>query len=221
MRLTRHYVLDAPKGVRGRNHLVAWPNQRQGWEEQAWLGSRPNHHLGWRELQAVAPASVGGDDLAQAWQAAGRVVARLPVTDSLDAALAEPDGTHVTCPNYDFVHFERISRAGNRSFILRPIVILDAQPITVPLNPHSLPIVSAAVGLNVERMQGRLIPTKFDHLPDRNWQSSPIRILDSGSRRNMGRPRNLHRFPTFIPHHHASIPASPLSQNVRARFMAH
>jgi hypothetical protein len=69
-----------------------------------------------------------------------------------------------------------------------PIDIEDAQPMIVPLNPQSCPIFTCAVSLSVETMQGRLIPTRLDHLLDRNWQFLPIVILDPGKRRNNGSP---------------------------------
>jgi hypothetical protein len=49
-----------------------------------------------------------------------------------------------------------------------PMVIADAHPITVPLNPQPLPISIAAFSRSVEIVQGRLIPARLDHLLDRN-----------------------------------------------------
>jgi hypothetical protein len=69
-----------------------------------------------------------------------------------------------------------------------PIDIEDAEPMIVPLNPQPFPIFTCAVSRSVETMHGRLIPTRLDHLLDRNWQFSPIRILDPGKRRNSGSP---------------------------------
>jgi uridine kinase len=44
----------------------------------------------------------------------------------LTTILGGVDGTWITSPIYDFIHFERIAAEGGRSFILRPIMIMDA-----------------------------------------------------------------------------------------------
>jgi len=80
----------------------------------------------------------------------------------LQAALAEPDGTCLTAPNYDFVHFARISMQGSRSFILRPIVVLDAM---IPYPQSHLTIL---LRCPAQERRRRLIER------DRRWQTQVI-----------------------------------------------
>lgn len=44
----------------------------------------------------------------------------------IDAALQEKDGAILTTPDYDFISFQRTTLQGNRTWQLRPIIIIDA-----------------------------------------------------------------------------------------------
>jgi uridine kinase len=44
----------------------------------------------------------------------------------IDSALLEMNGQTLTTPNFDFIHFQRIAVEGDKSYIMRPIAIIDA-----------------------------------------------------------------------------------------------
>ena len=44
----------------------------------------------------------------------------------IDRALLENDGQILSTPDYDFVRFQRITLEGGRSYVMRPLVIIDA-----------------------------------------------------------------------------------------------
>ena len=69
-----------------------------------------------------------------------------------------------------------------------PIEILEAQPMTAPLNPQLFPMSRVAARSSVESIQGRLTPIRLDQRPERNSHRFPIRMRDPGSRRKRGIP---------------------------------
>jgi uridine kinase len=45
---------------------------------------------------------------------------------AVESALAEPQGTPVSTPDYDFVAFRRLAGRGGMDFVIRPLMIIDA-----------------------------------------------------------------------------------------------
>lgn len=86
-----------------------------------------------------------------------------------------------------------------------PRTIFLAHPITVPLNPHPVPISIVAFSASVEIIHGRLTPMRFEFGRELKPQPEPMIMLLPGCRLKCARPSNqqLSSISTF--HHFASI----------------
>jgi uridine kinase len=86
--------------------------------------------------------------------------------DLLENALCETDGSSINSPNYDFIHFQRISGDGGRPFILRPIRIIDA------MVPYPKAAVTVLLKVPEEERRRRIIER------DKVWQTRVIDYWD-------------------------------------------
>jgi hypothetical protein len=84
------------------------------------------------------------------------------------------------------------------------MIICFAHPITVPLNPHPVPILISASGLRVDKMHGRFTPIKFETGEELNLQLMPMAIRLPGLRRNLGRPEKAQPRPSSTRHQSAA-----------------
>jgi uridine kinase len=83
--------------------------------------------------------------------------------DVLESALHEADGTPTSSPNYNFIHFQRVSLAGGRPFVLRPVRIIDA------MVPYPNADVTVLLTVPDEERRRRIIER------DKVWQT---RVID-------------------------------------------
>lgn len=88
----------------------------------------------------------------------------------IEAALQAQDGQQIAIPDYDFINFQRLTLSGGRSFVMRPIVIIDGM---IPYPKANVVVLLTAP--DAERRR-RIIAR------DKLWKTQVIRFWDQHQR---------------------------------------